>query len=46
MLGRDDEFPPSGNMLFDANAKSFFDAPEDYAVIGEYIIGQLLKELT
>jgi len=41
----DDEFPPSGNMLFDANAKSFL-TPEDYAVIGEYIIGQLLKELT
>lgn len=40
----DDEFPPSGNILFDANAKHFLTA-EDYAVIGEYLIGQLLKEL-
>jgi len=41
----DDEFPPSGNILFDANARHFL-TTEDYAVIGEYLVGQLLKELT
>lgn len=41
----DDEFPPSANILFDANAKHFLTA-EDYAVVGEYFVGQLIKQLT
>lgn len=41
----DDEFPPSGNVLFDANAKHFL-TTEDYAALGEYFVGQLIKHLT
>lgn len=41
----DEEFPPSGNILFDANAKHFLTA-EDYAAVGEYLVGQIIKQIT
>lgn len=40
----DEEFPPSGNVLFDSNAHSFL-ATEDYAVLGEYLVEQLIANL-
>ncbi|NLC76280.1 MAG: DUF3786 domain-containing protein [Clostridia bacterium] len=40
----DEEFPPSGNILFDHNANCFL-ATEDYAVLGEYLIEQLIANL-
>jgi hypothetical protein len=40
----DDEFPPSGNILFDSNALYFL-TTEDYAVLGEYLVEQLIANL-
>lgn len=40
----DEEFPPSGNILFDHNANCFL-ATEDYAVLGEYLVEQLIANL-
>lgn len=40
----DDEFPPSGNILFDSNAHCFL-TTEDYAVLGEYLVEQIIANL-
>lgn len=42
LWGGDDEFPPSGNILFDSSAPSYL-ATEDYAVLGSMVAAQLKK---
>ena len=40
--GGDDEFPASGNILFDASAPSFLPT-EDYAVLASFVVGTLKR---
>ncbi|NLC11904.1 MAG: DUF3786 domain-containing protein [Firmicutes bacterium] len=40
----DEEFPPRGNILYDANASCYLPT-EDYALLPGIVIGELLKQL-
>lgn len=42
LWGGDDEFPASGNILFDASAPAFLHT-EDYAVLASFVVGTLKK---
>jgi hypothetical protein len=42
LWGGDDEFPPSGNILFDSSAPQFLPT-EDFAVLASLLVAELKR---